>query len=82
MQFCQCENTLQLDIDSKDIFKKKISWIKIDSLNTSQMKENNTQFLSVRIWYLNIALLDKKRSKNCVFFQSKIEKISQNFCQN
>lgn len=82
MQFCQCENTLQLDIDSKDIFKKKISWIKIDSLNTSQMKENNTQFLSVRIWYFNIALLDKKRSKNCVFFRSKIEKTSQNFCQN
>lgn len=82
MQFCQCENTLQLDIDSKDIFKKKISWIKIDSLNTSQMKENNTQFLSVRIWYFNIALLDKKRSKNCVFFQSKIEKTSQNFWQN
>lgn len=42
MHFCQSEDTLQLNIDFKDITKKKVSRIRMDSPNTSEMKQNKT----------------------------------------
>lgn len=59
MHFCQSENALQLNIDFKDIIKKKVSRMRMDSRNTSEMKQNKTQFFSVQIWYFNIALFYK-----------------------
>lgn len=47
MHFCQSENALQLNIDFKDIIKKKVSRMRMDSRNTSEMKQNKTQFFSV-----------------------------------
>jgi len=38
MHFCQSENALQLNIDFKDIIKKKVSLIRMDSPTTPEMK--------------------------------------------
>lgn len=42
MHFCQSENAPQLNIDFKDIIKKKVSQIRMDSPNTTEMKQNKT----------------------------------------